>query len=204
MPKSVSLILVIDNYDSFTFNLVQYLGQCCQSPVVKRNDQVGLAEIEQMSPQAVLLSPGPKTPAESQVCVEICQAALDPASVLYGRPLLGVCLGHQTIGMVAGGTVTKAKTVMHGKASDVQHDGAGVFLGLDSPLRVIRYHSLTVTEDGLRESFTVTSRATDDGEVMGIRHKSLPIEGVQFHPESVLTVNGLSMIRNFVNLVPHH
>lgn len=192
------MILVIDNYDSFTYNLVQYLGQCKVEPVVARNDQIDLAEIARMAPKGIVLSPGPCTPSEAGICIDISRAALDPESPLHGTPLIGVCLGHQTVGMVSGGNVVGAKTIMHGKASLVDHDGEGLFKGLPSPLSAVRYHSLTIGLDSLSQDFVVTSTARDDGEVMGIRHKVFPIEGVQFHPESVMTEHGFKMVENFV------
>jgi anthranilate synthase/aminodeoxychorismate synthase-like glutamine amidotransferase len=193
------VILVIDNYDSFTYNLVQYLGQCGAEVVVYRNDEIDLAAIEALHPDGIMLSPGPCTPAESGVCLSVLDA------YLQGRfqdiPLFGVCLGHQAIGLVAGGTVRQAENIMHGKASPVSHDGKGVFEGMPNPFSAIRYHSLIITRQSLPEGFVVSATADDDGEIMGIRHESLPIEGVQFHPESVLTEEGFRIVQNFVRQV---
>lgn len=191
------MILVIDNYDSFTFNLVQYLGMLGEAVKVVRNDQITVAEIEADLPDGILLSPGPCTPHESGVCLDILRSAMTEGTKLSQVPVLGVCLGHQAIGLVAGGHVASSKRIMHGKTSTIEHDGRGVFEGLENPVTVTRYHSLAVHEAGLPDSLEITSRATDDQEIMGVRHKQFPIEGVQFHPESVLTQNGLKMIENF-------
>ncbi|MBS1724396.1 MAG: aminodeoxychorismate/anthranilate synthase component II [Armatimonadetes bacterium] len=195
------MILVIDNYDSFTYNLVQYLGLCGAEAVVKRNDEIGIEDISALAPAGILLSPGPCRPSDSGVCIAISQAALTPGSPILGTPLFGVCLGHQTIGMVSGATVARAGKIMHGKTSMVEHDGQGLFAGLPSPFEAVRYHSLTVRSETIPDDFDVTARATDDNEVMGFRHRSLPIESVQFHPESVLTDNGIQIVRNFVSMV---
>ncbi|MEZ0327334.1 MAG: aminodeoxychorismate/anthranilate synthase component II [Fimbriimonas sp.] len=193
------MILVIDNYDSFTYNLVQYLGQCGAEVVVRRNDEVTLDEIERLKPDGIMLSPGPCTPKQSGVCLPILEAYLRHG--FSGVPLFGVCLGHQAIGHVAGGTVQQAPNIMHGKASLVRHDGKGLFEGMPNPFSAIRYHSLVVTRDSVPPGFIVTATAEDDGEIMGLRHESLPIEGVQFHPESVLTQEGFRIVENFVKLV---
>lgn len=190
------MILVIDNYDSFTYNLVQYLGQCGAEVVVKRNDEIGWDEILAMRPDGIMLSPGPCTPKESGVCLDVLRHYL--AGEFDLPPLFGVCLGHQAIGHVAGGVVQQAKNIMHGKASMVRHDGKGLFEGMPNPFRAIRYHSLVVTRDSVPEGFIVTATSEDDGEIMGLRHESLPIEGVQFHPESVLTEDGFRIVENFV------
>jgi para-aminobenzoate synthetase component 2 len=190
------MILVVDNYDSFTYNLVQYLGQCGAEVVVRRNDEVTLDEIREMQPAAIMLSPGPCTPNESGICLDIARAALAGDM----PPLFGVCLGHQAIGQVGGGTVDRAEKIMHGKASLVRHDGQGLFKNMPNPFRAVRYHSLVVTKDTVPEGFIVTATAEDDGEVMGLRHSTLPIEGVQFHPESVLTEEGMQIIRNFLEM----
>lgn len=189
------MILVIDNYDSFTYNLVQYLGQCGAEVTVRRNDAITLAEVRSLAADGIMLSPGPCTPKESGVCLDILRAALDGE---ISVPVFGVCLGHQAIGHVAGGEVRRAGKVMHGKASSVRHNGQGLFEGMPNPFRAIRYHSLIVTRDSLPPGFVVSATAEDDGEVMGLRHASLPIEGVQFHPESVLTESGLRIVENFV------
>ena len=190
------MILVIDNYDSFTYNLVQYLRQCGAEIVVRRNDEITLDEVKELAPAGIMLSPGPCTPKESGICVDISRAYL--AGELPQVPLFGVCLGHQTIGEVGGGTVAVAPKIMHGKASLVRHDGKGVFEGMPNPFSAIRYHSLVVTRDTVPKGFFVTATSEDDGKVMGIRHESLPIEGVQFHPESVLTQDGMRIVENFV------
>ncbi len=193
------MILVIDNYDSFTYNLVQYVGQCQADAVVVRNDQIDLAGIEAMEPSGILLSPGPCTPNESGICLDVLGAALrNEKSFFASIPIFGVCLGCQAMGLAGGGVVARAGRVMHGKASPIRHDGQGMFAGLPNPVRMIRYHSLAVRPDAVPEGFLVTATAEDDGEIMGLRHERLPIEGVQFHPESVLSESGLEMIRNFV------
>lgn len=194
------MLLMIDNYDSFTYNLVQYVGQCGEDTIVKRNDEIDLAGIAALGPDAIMLSPGPCRPTDSGVCLDVSRAALDSLSPIYGLPLFGVCLGHQALSMVAGGTVSRAGEVRHGKTSPVEHDGKGLFAGIPNPMIAARYHSLTLRRDTLPPGFTETARALDDGEVMGIRHVSLPIEGVQFHPESVVTEGGLAMVQNFVNM----
>jgi anthranilate synthase/aminodeoxychorismate synthase-like glutamine amidotransferase len=194
------MILVIDNYDSFTYNLVQYLGQCGAEIVVRRNDQITLQEIQALKPQGIMLSPGPCTPAQSCICLQVVDSYLFQNG-FQNVPLFGVCLGHQAIGHVAGGEVKLAGKIMHGKTSMVQHDGKGLFQGMPNPFRAVRYHSLIVTKDSLPNGFTVTAQALDDQEIMGIRHQTLPIEGVQFHPESVLTEEGFKIVENFVNRV---
>jgi len=195
------MILVIDNYDSFTYNLVQYMGQCKVDLVVRRNDEIVLDEIERLRPDGIMLSPGPCTPKESGVCLNILGAALSPNPGAFGVPIFGVCLGHQAIGEVAGGVVRQARNIMHGKASSITHDGKGLFEGMPNPFSGIRYHSLIVTEDSIPAGFVVTARSLDDNEVMGLRHERLPIEGVQFHPESVLTEQGFRIIENFTKRV---
>jgi anthranilate synthase/aminodeoxychorismate synthase-like glutamine amidotransferase len=192
------MILVIDNYDSFTFNLVQYLGELGAEVVVKRNDEVKAEDAAKMRPGGIVLSPGPCTPRESGVCLDILKEAMEGSGVLAKTPILGVCLGHQAIGLVAGGSVGGSRSIMHGKTSEVQHDGQGVFMGLPNPVTVTRYHSLAVHEENLPETLAVTSRSLDDRDIMGLRHRSRPIEGVQFHPESVLTSHGKDMIANFL------
>lgn len=191
------MVLVIDNYDSFTYNLVQYLGMAGAETVVVRNDQLQVESIRELNPQGILLSPGPCTPDRSGVCVPIIQEALDGS--LKGIPVFGVCLGHQAIGMVGGGTVARAERIVHGKTSLVKHDGKGLLKGMPNPFQAVRYHSLVVTKDTVPEGFIATSWSMDDGEVMGVRHQSLPIEGVQFHPESILTESGLTIVQNFVD-----
>ncbi len=193
MPR----ILVIDNYDSFTYNLVQYLGQCGASVVVKRNDQISLDEILSLNPNGIMMSPGPCTPRQSGICLDLVRLALDGG--LGSTPVFGVCLGHQAIGEVSGGVVERAGRVVHGKTSPISHDGTGVFAGMPNPFLGVRYHSLVIREDSIPRGFVVTARSTDDNEVMGIRHLSHPLVGVQFHPESVLTEHGLRIVQNFVD-----
>jgi para-aminobenzoate synthetase component II len=197
------MILVVDNYDSFTYNLVQYLGQAGADVLVRRNDEIDVAKIEELRPQGVMLSPGPCTPKESGVCLDVLAAGLANSGYLAEEkiPIFGVCLGHQAIGQVAGGVVRQAVNIMHGKASPVEHDGKGLFEGMPSPFSAIRYHSLIVTADSLPRGFYVTATSMDDHEVMGLRHESRPIEGVQFHPESVLTQHGYRIVENFVRII---
>ena len=195
------MILVIDNYDSFTYNLVQYVGECLKGRpdveiVVRRNDVITLDEIAELAPTGIMLSPGPCTPKESGVCLDILRAALSGAIKV---PVFGVCLGHEAIGEVAGSSVVQAKKIMHGKASPIKHDGKGLFAGVPSPFSAIRYHSLVIDRRVVPDGFYVTATAEDDGEIMGVRHHSLPIEGVQFHPESILTEHGLKIVQNFVD-----
>ena len=187
-------ILVIDNYDSFTFNLVHYLLELRAETRVIRNDAITAAEAIALQPQAVLLSPGPCTPNEAGVCLDLIAAA---AAVRL--PLLGVCLGHQSLGQAFGGAVVRAPQVMHGKTSAMTHDGTGIFAGLPSPFEATRYHSLIVREDDLPGCFAVNARSPD-GIIMGMRHKELPLHGVQFHPESIATEHGHAMLANFMTL----
>ncbi len=192
----MQMVFVLDNYDSFTYNLVQYLGELGAEVVVRRNDEVTPEEVEAMRPERILLSPGPCTPHEAGILVPLIRHMAGKA------PILGVCLGHQAIGEAFGGEVVRARTLMHGKTSAVDHDGKGVFAGLPTPLTCTRYHSLIVAEKSLPGELAVTARTEEaNGSViMGLRHRSLPIEGVQFHPESVLTDGGHEMIRNFLNM----
>ncbi|MPQ27266.1 aminodeoxychorismate/anthranilate synthase component II [Bacillus paralicheniformis] len=185
------MILMIDNYDSFTYNLVQYLGELGEELVVKRNDEITLQEIEDMSPDFLMISPGPCSPDEAGISLEAIRH-------FAGKiPIFGVCLGHQSIAQVFGGDVVRAERLMHGKTSEVLHDGLTVFKGLEHPLTATRYHSLIVKPDTLPGCF-VTSAWTEEGEIMAIRHKELPIEGVQFHPESIMTASGKEMLKNFI------
>jgi len=184
-------VLVIDNYDSFVYNLVQYLGELGAEPLVLRHDERSVAELVDLAPDAVLISPGPGTPDDAGV-------SNDVITTFGGRvPVLGVCLGHQCIGQVYGGEVVRAPQVMHGKTSLIRHDGAGVFAGLPQPLEATRYHSLVVDRASLPDCLEVTAE-TDDGVVMGLRHRELAVEGVQFHPESILTAAGHDLLRNFL------
>ena len=184
-------VLVIDNYDSFVYNLVQYLGELGAEPVVYRHDELTLDEAVDLAPDAVLVSPGPGRPEDAGVSNEaIRRLGAD-------RPVLGVCLGHQCIGQVFGGEVVRAPALMHGKTSLVRHAGVGVFAGLPDPFEATRYNSLVVQPDSVPDALEVTAW-TDDGVVMGLRHRELPIQGVQFHPESILTVGGHDLLRNFL------
>jgi anthranilate synthase/aminodeoxychorismate synthase-like glutamine amidotransferase len=191
------MVFVLDNYDSFTYNLVQYLGELGAKIEVRRNDELTVEEVEALNPERILLSPGPCTPGEAGILVPLIRHMAGKA------PILGVCLGHQGIGEAFGGNVIRAQRLMHGKTSPVEHDGKGVFTGLDTPLTCTRYHSLIVEESSLPAELTVTARTPQQNGgsvIMGLRHKTLPIEGVQFHPESVLTEGGRQMIRNFMNM----
>jgi anthranilate synthase/aminodeoxychorismate synthase-like glutamine amidotransferase len=183
-------VLVIDNYDSFVYNLVQYVGERGIEPVVRRND-VAIEELERIDPDKLIISPGPGRPEQAGFSEEVVR-------VFSGQiPILGVCLGHQVIGHVFGATIGYAERIMHGKVSLIQHDSQGIFEGIKNPLHATRYHSLIVSEAGLPSCLHVSARA-EDGAIMGIRHRTLPIEGVQFHPESILTEGGRKMIRNFI------
>ena len=188
------MILVIDNYDSFTVNLVHYLLELGAQTHVVRNDAITPAQAMAMAPQAILLSPGPCTPNEAGVCLDLIAAAAEAR-----LPLFGVCLGHQALGQAFGGTVARAPQVMHGKTSAMAHDGSGVFAGVPSPFEATRYHSLIVREDDLPDCFAVNARSPD-GLIMGMRHKELPLHGVQFHPESIATEHGHDLIANFLRL----
>jgi anthranilate synthase component 2 len=185
------MLLMIDNYDSFTYNLVQYFGELGEDVKVVRNDEMTVAEIEQLAPERIVLSPGPCTPNEAGVSLEVIEK-------FKGRiPLLGVCLGHQAIGQAFGGKIVHAKTLMHGKVSRIHHTGKGVFRGLPTPYDATRYHSLAIEPQSCPQELEVTAW-TEDGEIMGVRHRLLPIEGVQFHPESILTEHGHALLRNFL------
>ncbi|MBL8328919.1 MAG: aminodeoxychorismate/anthranilate synthase component II [Rubrivivax sp.] len=192
------MLLMIDNYDSFTFNLVQYFGELGAEVKVVRNDEIDVAGIEALKPQRLVLSPGPCSPAEAGICVEAIRH-------FTGRlPILGVCLGHQSIGAALGGRIVRARTQMHGKASTLSTDGRGVYAGLPTAFRVIRYHSLVIERETLPAELEITSTA-EDGEIMGVRHRALaggpaPLEGVQFHPESILSEHGHAMLRNFLDM----
>jgi anthranilate synthase/aminodeoxychorismate synthase-like glutamine amidotransferase len=188
------MILLIDNYDSFTFNLVHFLGDLGAVCEVRRNDQIGVAEALARRPEAIVLSPGPCTPNEAGICLDLVGAA-----AAAGVPLLGVCLGHQAIGQAFGGEVVRAPAPMHGKLSDVAHDHTDLFAGLPSPFHATRYHSLVVRRDTLPASLIETAR-TQDGLIMGLRHIDLPIYGVQFHPESIASEHGHKLLQNFLDL----
>jgi anthranilate synthase/aminodeoxychorismate synthase-like glutamine amidotransferase len=195
----LAMVFVLDNYDSFTYNLVQYLGELGAEVVVRRNDELSVEEVEALHPERILLSPGPCTPGEAGILVPLIRHMAGKA------PILGVCLGHQAIGEAFGGNVIRARNLMHGKTSAVEHDGKGVFAGLPTPLTCTRYHSLIVEEESLPSDLVVTARTPElsgaaGSVIMGVRHRTLPIEGVQFHPESVLTEGGHQMIRNFLGM----
>ncbi|MEO1767332.1 anthranilate synthase component II [Thiobacter aerophilum] len=185
------MLLMIDNYDSFTYNLVQYFGELGQEVRVFRNDEIDLAGVAALAPDSIVISPGPCTPSEAGISVPLIQA-------FAGRvPILGVCLGHQAIGQAFGGRIVHAKQLMHGKTSLIHHKDVGVFRGLPNPLTATRYHSLVIERETLPDCLEITAW-TDDDEIMGVRHKSLPVEGVQFHPESILTEYGHEMLANFL------
>jgi len=186
-------VVVIDNYDSFVYNLVQYLGELGAEPVVYRHDELDLAGLQGLEADALLVSPGPGRPEDAGLSND---AIVDCAA--RGVPVLGVCLGHQCIGHVFGGEIVRASQVMHGKTSVISHDGAGVFAGLPNPLRATRYHSLVV-DRGSVPAELIVSAESEDGTIMGLRHRSLPVEGVQFHPESILTESGHALLRNFLS-----
>jgi len=191
------VILVIDNYDSFTWNLVQYLGELGAEPVVKRNDELTVEEIEALSPERIVISPGPCTPNEAGVSVDVIRR-LGPTT-----PILGVCLGHQSIGAAYGGDVVRAQRVMHGKTSPIRHAGAGIFQGVPSPLRVARYHSLVIEPTTLPEALEVVATTDEPGfesEIQAVRHREHPVWGVQFHPESIASEHGHQLLRNFLTL----
>ncbi|MBX3118426.1 MAG: aminodeoxychorismate/anthranilate synthase component II [Fimbriimonadaceae bacterium] len=196
------MILVIDNYDSFTYNLVQELGKIGVEVAVHRNDQIDIRQIIALKPAGIMLSPGPCTPEQSGVCLNVVAEALKAeAGPFHGVPIFGVCLGHQAIGLVSGSVVQQAGKIMHGKTSQVRHDGKGLFANMPNPFRAVRYHSLVVTRETVPDGFDITGWSEDDDEVMGLRHRTLPVEGVQFHPESILTEQGEKIVHNFVNMV---
>ena len=186
------MVLVIDNYDSFTYNLVQYLGELGADVQVMRNDVVSLEEVANAKADHIVISPGPGRPEQAGVTMNVIRR------LGQTTPILGVCLGHQAIGAVFGGDVVRAGVPMHGKTSTIEHDGAGVFSGISGPFEASRYHSLVVAERGLPPELEVTARTRDDGNIMGLRHKTWPVHGVQFHPESILTGEGKAILRNFL------
>jgi len=188
------MVLVIDNYDSFTYNLVQYLGELGADVRVRRNDQITLGEIEVMAPDQILISPGPGRPENAGITLDVIRR-FGPRT-----PILGVCLGHQAIGMVYGGTVSRANVPMHGKQSTVVHDRQGVFAGINEPFLAGRYHSLVIAADSVPADLEVAARTKEDGTIMAVRHRAYPVHGVQFHPESVLTEEGRRILRNFLDL----
>jgi len=187
------MILMIDNYDSFTYNLVQYLGELGAEVIVFRNDKITIPEIERLNPEKIVISPGPCTPKEAGISVEVIKH-------FAGKiPIFGVCLGHQSIGVAFGGRIVRAKNLMHGKTSLIFHDGKTIFEGIPNPFEATRYHSLVIEKESLPEELVITAW-TEDGEIMGVRHKRYIIEGVQFHPESILTRHGHDILRNFLRL----
>jgi anthranilate synthase/aminodeoxychorismate synthase-like glutamine amidotransferase len=191
------MVFVLDNYDSFTYNLVQYLGELGAEVVVRRNNQLTVPEVGAMHPERILLSPGPCTPQEAGISIDLVRHFAGKV------PVLGVCLGHQAIGAAFGGEIVRAPKLMHGKTSEVQHDGRTIFKGLRSPMTATRYHSLIVQEKGLPKDLEISAYATENGGsrvIMGLRHKQFPVEGVQFHPESVLTREGKKLIENFLRI----
>jgi anthranilate synthase/aminodeoxychorismate synthase-like glutamine amidotransferase len=187
------MLLIIDNYDSFTYNLVQYFGELGAEPVVKRNDEISIEEIEALQPEAIVISPGPCTPKEAGISNDVI------TQIGPHLPILGVCLGHQCIGHVFGGAVVRAGRLMHGKTSPILHDGSGVFADLPSPFEATRYHSLIIDPPTVPDTLIVNAH-TAEGEIMGVRHKEYPIHGVQFHPESILTRHGKDLLKNFLRI----
>ncbi len=187
------MILVIDNYDSFTYNLVQYLGECGADLRVVRNDQMTIEEVRAAAPERIVISPGPGRPEQAGITMAVIEQ--------FGQttPILGVCLGHQAIGAVYGGAVVRARVPMHGKTSTIEHDGRGVFAGIAGPFEASRYHSLVVAGESLPADLIVSARAREDKTIMGLRHRRWPVHGVQFHPESILTAEGRTILRNFVD-----
>jgi anthranilate synthase component 2 len=186
------MVFVLDNYDSFTYNLVQYLGELGAAVTVRRNDEVTVDEILAMKPERIVLSPGPGRPEDAGIMMDLIRRMGE------NTPVFGVCLGHQAIGAVFGGKVVRAAAPMHGKTSTIEHNSRGVFSGLSAPFEASRYHSLVVAEDGLPEALEVTARTHGDGVIMGLRHRTWPVHGVQFHPESILTSEGRRILRNFL------
>jgi len=191
------MVFVLDNYDSFTYNLVQYMGELGAEMVIRRNDELTAAEVEALRPERILISPGPCTPQDAGISIELIRHF---SSSRRRVPILGVCLGHQAIGAAFGGNVVRAPKLMHGKTSEVKHDGKTIFAGLPETITCTRYHSLIVADAGLPEVLEVSARTADGETIMALRHRELPIEGVQFHPESVLTVHGKQIIQNFLKM----
>ena len=187
------MLVVIDNYDSFTYNLVQYLGELGERPRVFRNDQVTLEELARLQPDRIVISPGPKTPKEAGICCDLI--------LRFGEqvPILGVCLGHQAIGAAFGGEIVRAGRLMHGKTSPIHHDGRTIFSKLQNPFDATRYHSLLISPEGFPKCLEVSAK-TMEGEIMGVRHKEWPVEGIQFHPESILTTEGKGLLKNFLSV----
>jgi anthranilate synthase/aminodeoxychorismate synthase-like glutamine amidotransferase len=195
------MVFVLDNYDSFTYNLVQYMGELVAEMVIRRNEELSPAEVEALRPERILISPGPCTPQDAGISMELIKHFASLAEAGGPRvPILGVCLGHQAIGAAFGGNVVRAPKLMHGKTSEVEHDGKTIFKGIPSAMTCTRYHSLIVTDEGLPEELEVSARTADGETIMALRHRELPIEGVQFHPESVLTTHGKQIIQNFLKM----
>jgi anthranilate synthase/aminodeoxychorismate synthase-like glutamine amidotransferase len=195
------MVFVLDNYDSFTYNLVQYMGELGAEMVIRRNDELSPAEVDALRPERILISPGPCTPQDAGISMELIKHFASLAEAGGPRvPILGVCLGHQAIGAAFGGNVVRAPKLMHGKTSEVEHDGKTIFKGIPSAMTCTRYHSLIVTDEGLPEELEVSARTADGETIMALRHRELPIEGVQFHPESVLTIHGKQIIQNFLKM----
>ncbi len=186
------MILMIDNYDSFTYNLVQYLNGLNEEVIVRRNDEIDLGYIEELNPQMIVISPGPCTPTEAGISLKVLEYFKNRI------PILGICLGHQSLAQVFGGKIVKALAPVHGKVHPITHTDTGVFKGLNNPLKVTRYHSLVVERESLPEDLIITAE-TNEGEIMGLKHKNYPIEGVQFHPEAILTEQGMELLENFLN-----
>ncbi len=191
------MVFVLDNYDSFTYNLVQYMGELGAEMIVRRNDELTPAEVEALHPDRILISPGPCTPQDAGISIDLIKHF---AKAERRVPILGVCLGHQAIGAAFGGEVVRAPKLMHGKTSEVEHDGKTIFTGIPSTMTCTRYHSLIVSEKNLPKELEISARTADGETIMGLRHRELPIEGVQFHPESVLTVHGKQIIQNFLKM----
>jgi anthranilate synthase/aminodeoxychorismate synthase-like glutamine amidotransferase len=191
------MVFVLDNYDSFTYNLVQYMGELGAEMIVRRNDELTPAEVEALQPDRILISPGPCTPQDAGISMDLIRHFANSKRRI---PILGVCLGHQAIGAVFGGEVIRAPKLMHGKTSEVEHDGKTIFTGIPSTMTCTRYHSLIVSEKGLPKELEISARTADGETIMGLRHRELPIEGVQFHPESVLTSHGRKLIENFLKM----
>lgn len=191
------MVFVLDNYDSFTYNLVQYMGELGAEMVIRRNDELTPAEVEALRPDHILISPGPCTPQDAGISIELIRHF---AQTKHRVPLLGVCLGHQAIGAAFGGNVVRAPKLMHGKTSEVEHDGKTIFKDIPSTMTCTRYHSLIVSQESFPEELEVSARTADGETIMALRHRELPIEGVQFHPESVLTVHGKQIIKNFLKM----
>jgi anthranilate synthase/aminodeoxychorismate synthase-like glutamine amidotransferase len=191
------MVFVLDNYDSFTYNLVQYMGELGAEMVIRRNDELTPDEVEALHPERILISPGPCTPQDAGISIDLIKYFAHPDKKV---PILGVCLGHQAIGVAFGGQVIRAPKLMHGKTSEITHDGKTIFKGIPQTMTCTRYHSLIVADKDLPEELTVSARTSDGETIMALRHRELPIEGVQFHPESVLTTHGKEIIRNFLKM----